>query len=281
MAARRVAALWALAAVVGCGPPRVGPAPPQPVSTAEISAERLLAKLDERAGSLRSFRAFAAMRYVGPTDKVAVKEVVAVRRPDHLRIEMMSAFGVALQIASDGERLAAYHRGERTYYKGRASADNLARFTRLELALADIAMLLIGLPPARQRTGSPSMMFEKPPGLWRVSTAIAGGGLETVWFDPDTLLPVRAEETDAGGLVQYGARYASYTDVDGIDVPSEVRFEVPQQSAQIALRYSDISVNGEMGSDLFAFDPPPGARIVDLDTIDAADRRLPPPVVSE
>lgn len=228
--------------------------------------------MDERAAALHSFRALADMHYVGPSDRIAVKEVVAVERPDHLRIEMMSAFGVALQIASDGDRLSAYHRGERTYYKGRATPDNLARFTHLELALGDIARLLIGLPPARQRIGRPLMAFEKPQGLWRVSTAIAGGGLQTVWFDPDTLLPVRAEETDSNGIVQYSARYASYTNVAGIDVPSEVRFEVPQQSAKIDLRYSDISLNAELSKNLFAFDPPPGARIVDLDAIDAADR---------
>src|SRR5205085_10498452 len=117
---------------------------------------------DDRATSLRTFRALAQMHYAGAKEAIAVKEVVALERPDHLRIEMMSAFGIVLQIASDGHSVFAYHRGERTFYRGRASVDNLARFTRLDLELTDMIDLLVGLTPARERRGRPSIAFERP-----------------------------------------------------------------------------------------------------------------------
>ena len=255
--------------LAGCSSFGARPAPSRVIPPSELTAESLLGTIDDRSAVLRSFRALADMHYVGPKDKIAVKEVVAVERPDRLRLEMMSAFGVALQIASDGERISAYHRGERTYYRGKATADNLARFTRLDLELRDVANLLIGLPPERKRTGRASILFERPAGLWRVSTALAGGGSETVWFDPDTLVPLRSEQADRSGNVQYTASYARYTSVDGVVVPSEVRVEVPQQSAKIDLRYSDISLNGQLPQTLFAFDPPPGAKVVDLDALAA------------
>jgi len=235
-----------------------------------VSAENLLGGVDQRSASLRSFRALADMHYVGPKDKLAVKEIVAIERPDRLRIEMMSAFGVALQIASDGARLSAYHRGEQTYYRGKATPDNLARFTRLDLALRDVADLLIGLPPGRHRLGRPSIAFEPPQGFWRVTTALADGGSQTMWFDPDTLFAVRAEEADRSGTVLYKAAYSNYTTVSGVAIPREVRFEVPEQSAKIDLRYSDISLNGDLPPELFSFAPPAGAKVVDLD--DAASQ---------
>jgi outer membrane lipoprotein-sorting protein len=265
--ARRLSPLPIVALVAGCTALRERPSPPRAVPPSAVSAEALLAAVDERSASLHSFRALADMHYVGPKDKLAIKEVVAVERPDRLRIEMMSAFGVALQIASDGERLSAYHRGERTYYRGKATADNLARFTRLELALRDVADVLIGLPPERQRLGRPSIAFDPPQGFWRVTTALADGGSQTMWLDPDTLFAVRAEEADRRGNVLYRATYANYTTVSGIAVPSEVRFEVPEQSAKINLRYSEISLNGRLSPDLFSFAPPPDAKIVDLDEI--------------
>jgi outer membrane lipoprotein-sorting protein len=265
--ARPLLPLAVVALLAGCTALRARPTPLRAAPPSAVSAEGLLGTVDDRSASLHSFRALADMHYVGPKDRLAVKEIVAVERPDRLRIEMMSAFGVALQIASDGERLSAYHRGERTYYRGKATADNLARFTRLELALRDVADLLIGLPPGRQRLGHPSIAFEPPQGLWRVTATVAEGGSQTVWFDPDTLFPVRAEESDRQGNVLYRATYASYTTVSGVAIPREVRFEVPEQSAKIDLRYSEISLNGHFPPELFSFAPPPGSKIVDLDEI--------------
>jgi len=265
--ARRLSPLAIVALLAGCTALRARPTPSRTVQPATVSAEELLATVDDRSASLHSFRAFADMHYVGPKDKLAVKEIVAVERPDRLRIEMMSAFGVALQIASDGERLSAYHRGERTYYRGKATADNLARFTRLELALRDVADLLIGLPPERQRLGRPSIAFEPPQGFWRVTASLVDGGSQTMWFDPDTLFAVRAEEADRQGNVLYRATYANYTTVSGVAIPSQVRFEVPEQSAKIDLRYSEITLNGRFPPDLFSFAPPPDAKVVELDEV--------------
>jgi outer membrane lipoprotein-sorting protein len=261
---RRAGALFVVVLLGGCAQfTRRTAAPPAPVS-----AERLLASIDERAAALRTFRALAQMHYVGPKESLAIKEVIAIRRPDHLRIEMMSPFGVALQIATDGQRLFAYHHGERTFYGGRASAENLARFTRLDLELAEVIDMLIGLPPARERRGAPSIVFERPQGWWKVTSDLVRGGTLVLWFDPESLLAMRASEIERGGIVRYVAQYAQYETMAGVALPRDVRFEVPGQQAKIDLRYSNVSVNAELDSSLFAFDPPPGAKIVDLDSLD-------------
>jgi outer membrane lipoprotein-sorting protein len=259
-------AVGALIVLGGCAL-RAGPATPRNISPAEVSAERLLASIDDRAAALHTFRALAQMHYVGAKESLAVKEVVAVQRPDRLRIEMMSAFGVALQIASDGQRLCAYHRGDRTFYRGRASADNLARFTHLDLELSDVVDLLVGLPPLRERRGRPSIAFERPQGWWKVSSDLTNGGTLALWFDPDSLLAVRASEADPQGNVRYVAGYAQYQTFAGLEMPTEVRFEIPDQQAKIELRYSNVSVNTDLSTALFSFEAPVGSKIVDLDAL--------------
>lgn len=234
-----------------------------------MSADALIAKLEARSRAIRSFRALAEMRYVGEREKLAVREVVVVQRPDRLRIEMMSAFGVALQIASDGEQMCAYHRGDQTFYHGRATIENLARFTRLELALPDIADLLVGIPPQRERAGRPTLHFERPQGLWRVSSKLAGGDTRTLWFEPEELRLVRATEVDPQGSTTYVAAYGDYTKVLDVDVPTRIRVELPGRGTQIELRYSDPTLNAELAPGLFCFDPPAGSKIVDLDTLPA------------
>ena len=264
----------AVLALGGCASLRVGPEEPRSAPTTAVSADRLLAGIDQRSAAVQTFRALAQMHYVGSSDTLAVKEVVAVERPNRLRIEMMSAFGVALQIASDGSRLCAYHRGDRTFYRGRATAENLSRFTRLDLELADVVDLLIGLPPHREWRGTPSIAFDRPQGNWRVETALGDGGSLTVWFDPDSLLPVRATETSSTGAVRYTAKYGNYGTVSGVAMPAAVRFEVPEQEAKIDLRYSDVSLNANLAAGLFSFDAPAGSKIVDLDAVGSID----PPV---
>jgi outer membrane lipoprotein-sorting protein len=235
------------------------------VSPAEVSAVELLTKLDARANSLRSFRALADMHYVSATDKLGIREVVVVERPDRLRIEMMSTFGVALQIATDGKTVRAFHRGDRVYYRGAATTENLARFTRLDLDLAEIADLLVGLPPARPDAHSGSLAYDRKLGEWRVSSTGPGGGGVELWFDAGDLNLARALANDSDGRRRYEANFGSYTTIDGVSVPALVRFEVPEQGAKIELRYSKISVNPALEASLFVFDAPPNTKIVDLD----------------
>jgi outer membrane lipoprotein-sorting protein len=256
----------------GCASLRVGPEEPKVEPPTPVSADALLSAIDDRSAAVQTFRALAQMHYVGSSDTLAVKEVVAVERPNRLRIEMMSAFGVALQIASDGSRLCAYHRGDRTFYRGRATAANLSRFTRLDLELGDVVDLLIGLPPHREWRGRPSIAFERPEGYWRVETSLSDGGSLTVWFDPDSLLPVRATESSATGAVRYTAKYGRYSLVSGVAMPAAVRFEVPEQETKIDLRYSEVSLNANLAAGLFTFDAPAGSKIVDLDAVSSVDR---------
>jgi outer membrane lipoprotein-sorting protein len=259
-------------ALAGCASLRGQSAIPKSAPTSAPAPEALLAAIDDRSAAVRTFRALAQMHYAGQSDKIAVKEVVAVERPNRLRIEMMSAFGVALQIASDGARLCAYHRGDRTFYRGRATAANLSRFTRLDLELDDVVDLLIGFPPRREWLGKPSMTFERPDGTWRVEASLRDGGMLTVWFDPDSLLPLRAREATSAGAVRYTASYGQYDTISGVVMPAWVRFEVPEQQTRIDLRYSDVSLNVSLAAGLFSFEAPSGSKIVDLDAIGRADR---------
>lgn len=213
------------------------------------------------------------MQYAALDDRLHVKEVIVVDRPDHLRIEMMTAFGVALQIATDGDRLCAYHRGDKTYYTGEATVENLVRFTRLELGIHDIADLLTGLPPGRERRGNPRIALEPETRLWRVTAPLADGGTQILWFDQDQL-PVRTEEVDRDGTRRYTTSYADYRTVQGLAVPHRLGLELSSQSATLDLTYSAVTLNEPLPADLFRFDPPPGAKLVDLDE-SISSRELP------
>jgi outer membrane lipoprotein-sorting protein len=261
----------ALFVASGCtSPVAVFPKPKPSIADSALAARDLLARLGARYGKLKSFKALAEMDYEGNGDRLHVAEAVVVERPDRLRIEMMSPFGVALQIACDGRRLFAYHRGEKTFYGGGATADNLSRFTRLPLQARDVADLLVGLPPGRERRGRSRIEFEEPTDLWRVTAPLADSGLQILWFDRERLLPVRTEEVDRDGSRRYLTRYADYREIAGIDIPHEIELEIPAEDTKVRLTYSGIELNGKVSASLFRFQPPPGSRQVDLDRPDAS-----------
>ena len=270
---RRLAPL-PLVLLVACGPlPGLAPTAPRSIARDGVGASELVRRLAERRKQIRSFRALASMEYRGPKDRLSIREVVVVERPDHLRIEMMTAFGLALLIATDGKRVFAYHRGQKTFYEGAATAENLAKFTRLEFGVRDVANLLVGLPPPRRTMRGARAAFERSTQLWRLWQRLDGGGSRNVWFEAQRLLPVRSEELDAEGGRVWTVEWSGYQTTDGIDVPLRLVLEAPAEGARVSLDYSNASVNAPLLDAFFTLGPPAGSATVDLDTAAAE----PPP----
>jgi outer membrane lipoprotein-sorting protein len=241
------------------------PAPPDLAAIEPPEASEIFRILDERSASLRSFRGVADVGLRDPSQTLHGRQVVIVDRPDRLRIDVLSTFGVILQVASDGERIRAFDRGERTFYSGRASSPNLARFTRLDLRLSAIAGLLVGVPTAPRRTESARIELEPETALWRVTSPLEAGGTEHLWIDPTTFLPVRTELVGPRGVRQYDARFADWRVVAGVEIPHRIELDAPASETSITLSYTEVDVNPELRAALFRFEPPSGVTIVDLD----------------
>jgi outer membrane lipoprotein-sorting protein len=264
-AARAAAAALFVSLIAGCGlwkQPAATPVvrPPR----AQVSPRALLASLERRRAQLHSVRALADMRYRAPKQNLHVSEVIVVERPDRLRIEVLSTFGMTMQITSDGRVLRAYFRGERTFYRGRASSENLVRFTRLDLEVRDVIDLLAGLPPARDVAAPMAISFED--GRWRLEAPLAsGGGTQVLWFEPATLLPAGADLLGRDGHAIYRAKFSAYRASGGVTVPRRISIELPPHEASLELEYSSVTANRDFPDDLFTFESPAGAKLVDLD----------------
>jgi outer membrane lipoprotein-sorting protein len=264
---RRAAVFAGAALLSGCfgAAPAPEPARPDLAALEPPAASEIFRLLDERSSALRSFRAVADVGLRDPTQTLHGRQVVNLERPDRLRIDVLSTFGVILQVASDGEKIRAFDRGERTFYVGRATSPNLARFTRLDLRLSSVAGLLVGIPTAPRRTSRARVDLEEETALWRVTTPLDGGGHEHLWIDPTTILPVRTEIVGPRGIRQYEARFEDWRVVAGVEIPHRIDVDAPASESAITLVYTETDVNPELRATLFRFEPPPGVTIVDLD----------------
>src|SRR5439155_294411 len=88
-----------------------------------VTAEGLRGDLAARRAAITSLRARARLKS-GVTG-LWTREALLVRRPDAVRIDVLSPFGLALAVGVQGPLLWAYPPAESTRYEGSASAANL------------------------------------------------------------------------------------------------------------------------------------------------------------
>ena len=116
----------------------------------------MIAALVERDRRLASVQSPAVMEYTAGDQHLKAKEEIVAKRPDKLRVEAMSPFGVALLLAAQGPDLTIFEPGKNRFMRGQANADTLYKYVRIPMEPKDAVGLLMGLaPPAFELGNSP------------------------------------------------------------------------------------------------------------------------------
>ena len=242
-----------------------------PSSTVELSQDRaaqihqLTEKVAQRDRALVSMQTDAVMEYSAPDrHPPKVREQIIVKRPDSLRVEALSAFNVALIVATSGKELAIFEPSRNRLTRAAATADTLNQFVQIPMAPADAVTLLLGIAP------DSAALAARPP------DAIVGEGAMTVaaWsvenaarrelgFQDDQLVLVRMRNAD--GTVEYEVRYGEYQDLGGLMFPYAVEATFPTAHSRIAFRYKRPIINGEVPAAVFVLSPASGGQQANLD----------------
>jgi len=218
--------------------------------------------LRERA--LATMRGQARLDYASPTQSFRSSQMVAVRAPSSIRIDVMNPFGVSYSVATDGERVSAYDRREKVFYEGRAAADSFERFLGVAIGAPDLAALLRGLPPDLGLAGGEGRVVAAEGGWLWSRTDAGGAAVEMLVADP-SLDPLRVRFGAGGdGAQTIEAEFGDYRDIGGVPVAHRilVRFA---GGAQLQLRYSFLQTGVALGDDAFRLVRPEGIRAVDID----------------
>jgi len=138
---------------VGCGARRALPRISE-VPSGLPSAGELLARVEHERTRLRGLRTVADSEISGSEGPIRASEVLLVEPPARLRIEVLSIFGIAWILATDGEVLDIYSREDDTIYRGTPTPELIAHYLPVPLALDEITELLLA--------GRPSAMWLRP-----------------------------------------------------------------------------------------------------------------------
>ncbi len=253
-----IAALVAVVALAGCA---ARPAVPPPAAGAPADLAALRAADTARRDAIRAVRAWARLSYVSPEESRSARQLLVAERPDRLRLEIFSPFGAVFVLASADGTLAAYDRQEAVVYRGAATAENLQRYTQVDLPVARAVALLLATPPLD--LDAPSTVASDGQTL-AVRQRTPDGGTRITWYS-EALEPLRYEERDAADAVAFRTTYEAWGPVDGVRLPHQVQFELPASARRIAITLSDIEVNPPLAGTVFALPTPSGSREVDLE----------------
>jgi hypothetical protein len=239
--------------------------PPKPISGQEelkFQVQNTIAALVERDRRLASVQSPAVMEYTAGDQHLKAKEEIVAKRPDKLRVEAMSPFGVALLLAAQGPDLTIFEPGKNRFMRGQANADTLYKYVRIPMEPRDAVGLLMGLaPPAFELGNSPDSVSKD--GAMLVATfGNSASGTRQLGFSDGNLTMVR--ETGADGRVNYEVRYSDYHDIGGVTFPYVVDASFPQASSRVMFRYLRPIVNGVIPDSTFVLTPAPGATQMNL-----------------
>ena len=237
-------------ALSGC-PGRVPIVPPQ-----MVTAEGLLEDVAVRRAATTSLKARARLR--SGLAGVWAREAVVVRRPRDVRVDVLSPFGLALALGTNGHVLWAFPPDEGVRYEGPATPDNLSRFLGASVRVEDLVDILLGVPPVRELIGPP--VLRRPDQDYYRIDLPHDEGVQALWFASDTLELERAEEWIADRLVLRVA-FDDYRDA----FPHAIDVAVPPTGVEANLRYVQVERNAVVDGSVFA--PPPAPRALPIDSI--------------
>jgi len=112
-----------------------------------MEAHDLTAFLGDRDSGLHSMQSAALMEYTGGGEHFKARENIIVRRPASMRVEVMSALGVALVVAADAGQVAVFDPGKNTLMQGAATAAKLQRYARIPMTPDAAVRLMLALAP--------------------------------------------------------------------------------------------------------------------------------------
>lgn len=214
--------------------------------------------LAERSRRLTAMRSDAVMKYASGGHTVKAHEVIAVRRPDELRVEALSPLGVALVVAARHSELSIYDPGANTFYRGAANAATLDRFANIPVPPRQAVRLLMGLLPDDSIIGAKPSSLVNQGGEMVASYRLAGGMVEKVGFQGDHLAMVKL--IDAAGESAYDVRYGDYFDIGGIVFPHQIEASFRGGQTRLEITYSHLIVNPSLDDALFVLAPSAGTR---------------------
>lgn len=268
--ARRCVWVAGLALLAGCGGASCPTFP-------ETNAAAAMARANTNRNTVRSLRAEARVEQWGKKGRIRGTVLLFVERPNHIRFDVLTQFGPASILTSDGGTFALTDVGENKMVEGPTCASNIERLLGIPLAGDDIAKVLLGETP--ELPGANAAIECTGDGTYRVTETAPTGDRKELTLAIDErdvkkpaaeqrLTLIKARFLDSKGKVVWRATFEDYRSVaakDGIRarMPFDVHVEHLVRHSEMWLTFKDIDLNVTVPEGVFQQTPRPGMPVTE------------------
>lgn len=254
---RRLTGLVSVLVLSAC--PRLPPLDYGKDGPAQSGAD-LLERIEVSELQVFSVKGDAKLIVDSPQGKGSVALFVAVTHPARLHIEQLDFFGRPEGIlVTDGERFGLYDGRQRKYFRGPATAQNMARFVPIALPPRELASLLMGRVP-RIPADSSSVSVDEPSRTYKLEL-VKGPVKQHLGVSLGTH---RVISSRVDGLSTYAIDADELTDFGSATLPKHLTLDAPSAKTKVELLYKDITVNEAPELTLFELEPPEGIPVVEV-----------------
>jgi hypothetical protein len=265
-----------------------------PPASSPPSVDAALSRMHATFACGNAIQANAKIDHFGEHGRVRGELLLFVARPESIRMDIVSPFGVALAtLTSDGSRFALADLRQKRFYVGPASACNIARLTTVPVPGHVMVDLLRGEAPVLVHGAQGAVIAWSPRGYWVLQIDSTRSAREEIHLAPRPedwarpwdqqrmrVLDVRVEQQ---GYVLYHAELSDHAtaatagprlDPDNLEppippsgpvcdaeIPRKIHVEVPNPEADVRFQYEQHSWNPPLPAGTFEQMPPPGMQI--------------------
>jgi hypothetical protein len=271
------------------------PVPKAPALTQTVSADDLVAALNQRWNAVNSFTATVEIQATLLKTKEGVakdypscKGFILMRKPGMLRV-MGQYFGVRIfDMASDGSRFSLFMPTKNKVIEGSDAAEkkpanspagNEPSFENLRPGFFFDAIMVRGVPPAdfysviadTETIEDPAKkhLFSTPEYVLNITRHNDGSRNDTpvrvVTFHRDDLLPYQQDLYDNTGNLETQVSYGQYADFNGAKYPSVITIKRPPEGIQLVLTVDRVVENPALSDEQFQIQVPKDIKVQILD----------------
>jgi len=248
-----------------CG--REIPPPDDAVEDAMELVNMMTARIDD-IGSAR-FRVVSEY-YGGELRGANFRQVVLVRQPADLHVQILSPFDQTLQVlVANDDALALYDYENETFYRGSPSPENIARLMPFYMTASDIVRVMLGGPPIDQMGYDPAeyvLEWDGEEGRYTLTVPLANeaGRLEMGVLH-DHWVIASAKRFDGDGELVFELRTGDLETHGDTRLPMRLRFLLEGESpVDMSIEVESVELDVPLPDQLFVLEPPAGVEIVDL-----------------
>ncbi|MGB8330661.1 MAG: DUF4292 domain-containing protein [Polyangiales bacterium] len=243
-------------------------APPCPLQARTDPADALRDHQRRQSG-WQSIKAEARVTQSGRHGRIRGSVLIFLQKPNRVRFDVMTQFGTAAVLTSDGETFQLSDLREGVFLYGPTCPANISRLLGVAVDAEDILRLLTGDTPI---IAAVEQSMECRDGRYVVTLAAEDGTRQELVFSVDeadldeppevqALTLRRSTERAPDGTSRWEARYDDHIQVDGHAFPTNIRFVDAVNDADTSVRVKSISLNPDVPEGAFQQAPNPGMAI--------------------